>query len=610
MKSKIFTLFAAMLLFGAKAMAQIEGEDPKNRTEFESNGIHYIFLDNGYYGTEGLCVWVTSTAGWSWADDEVNTYSGDIVIPSTVNYNGVEYPVVGLYKSAFKGCTINSLTLSEGVKYILPYNFGNCFEETHIKAIYLPSTFTIKGEKLFLNEVNGCRVFYGCIGLEIIKVAEGNPEFDSRENCNALIETATNTLWDGCDSTVIPSSVETIGAMAFMGSGIEECIIPEGVKKVEGSAFGQCSNLKKVTFPQSTEVVIGTTLFVECTSLTTVEIPQTALIRSGEGYETTGEETGSKVIASSMFKGCTSLKDFIIPENVTRINTGAFNGCSRLESVTIPSSVANIGGLAFNRCESLNSVILLGEVPPTVASSSFKDLYEQVTLTVPEGCKELYKSTEGWNQFATILEQGETPEQTQITAISELSNTVLYAVSQPNHSKGATSWAVQEDGQALKSNHDLGLSVYGADARQQFAFVSNDDGTTLYLYHAAEAKFVGKDGSLSDKPVDAIQFKAGAYDNTFVAYFDGAHYINVGGSRQMIIDGWNTADGGNSCVITPVGEFDPTEALALIKAFETGVEMTTDNGQQTTVIYDLQGRRVEKVVKGIYIINGKKVVIK
>ena len=182
---------------------------------------------------------------------------------------------------------------------------------------------------------------------------------------------------------------------------------------------------------------------------------------------------------------------------------------------------------------------------------------------------------------------------TGITAISELSNTVLYAVSQPNHSKGATSWAVQEGGQALKSSYDLGLSVDGEDARQQFAFVSNDGGTTLYLYHAAEAKFVAKDGSLGSKPVDAIQFKAGAYDNTFVAYFDDAHYINVGGSSQMIIDSWNIADGGNSCVIVPVGEFDPTEALKAFESEDTGIENPEFNNQKSELIYDLTARLLE-----------------
>ena len=120
--------------------------------------------------------------------------------------------------------------------------------------------------------------------------------------------------------------------------------------------------------------------------------------------------------------------------------------------------------------------------------------------------------------------------------------------------------------------------------------MSNEGGTTLYLYHAAEAKFVAKDGSLVDKPVDAIQFMASAYGNTFVAYFDGAHYINVGGSREMIINAWSTADGGNSCVIVPVGEFDPTEVLKAFESDDTGIDHSEFSNQKTTVIYDLLGR--------------------
>ena len=109
--------------------------------------------------------------------------------------------------------------------------------------------------------------------------------------------------------------------------------------------------------------------------------------------------------------------------------------------------------------------------------------------------------------------------------------------------------------------------------------------------------------------MDAILFKTGAYANTFVAYFDFSHNINVGGIRQMTIDNWDDPDGGNSCVITPVGEFDPTEAL---KAFnnDTSIDNSEFIIQNSELIYDLQGRRVENPTKGIYIVNGRKVVIK
>ena len=383
---------------------------PEVRTEFEVNGIHYVFLEN-YYGEEGLSVWVTSTGGYVLSDDEENTYSGDITIPGVVTYGNVQYPVVGIRSEAFAKCTINSLTLAEGVKYLVPYNYGTCFgydNTTKIKEVYLPSTFTISRKDAFVNEANGLRFFPGDMGLEKIVIADENPEFDSRNNCNAIIETATNTLWDGCKGTVIPSSVETIGAMAFFGSDIEECIIPEGVKKIQGNAFVQCANLQKVVIPTSVDEVVGSELFLGCTNLKTVEIPQTTLIRSAIGYEGDGEASGTKAIPASMFSGCSSLQEFVIPNDVVYIGAGAFRNCQSLSSITIPSGVTTIGGLAFRSCEGLRSVTLLSQVPPTVKESSFMNLYEQITLNVPEGAEEAYKQHEVWGKF--FKEEEDEPE--------------------------------------------------------------------------------------------------------------------------------------------------------------------------------------------------------
>lgn len=196
-----------------------------------------------------------------------------------------------------------------------------------------------------------------------------------------------------------------------------------------------------------------------------------------------------------------------------------------------------------------------------------------------------------------------------ITSLSELSNEKLYYIVQPHHSKGTTSWAEATGTTALKSNVDLGIADDSKDAQQQFAIVSNDNGETYYLYHAAEKKFVGKDGTLGERPTDAVAFKAGDFDNTFVVYFDASHYINVGGSRQMVIDDWDTPDGGNSCLIVPVGDFDPKDALdAIITTGICDVPFGTDSD---AVVYDLQGRRVHNVTKGgVYVVNGKKTVVR
>ena len=196
-----------------------------------------------------------------------------------------------------------------------------------------------------------------------------------------------------------------------------------------------------------------------------------------------------------------------------------------------------------------------------------------------------------------------------ITSLDELSNSKAYYVKQPQRASG-TSWAVETGAEALKSNADLGIGVSCKDNRQHFAFLTNNEGGTYYLYHVAEAKFVAKDGSLSTQPVDAVYFTDGQFENTFVVYFDTDHYINVGGSSQMVIDGWNTPDEGNSCTLTPVADFDATAALAAIEALETGVEKSEIRNEKSEMIYDLTGRRVEKMEKGIYIVGGKKVMIK
>ena len=167
-----------------------------------------------------------------------------------------------------------------------------------------------------------------------------------------------------------------------------------------------------------------------------------------------------------------------------------------------------------------------------------------------------------------------------VASIAQLSNNQLYHISQPNHAGGLTAWAVAEGGNALKSTSDLDIAPAKTDARQQFAFISNDNGATHYLYHAAEKKFVNKDGSLTDAPADAIHFEGGAYDTTFVAYFDAAHYINVGGSKELVINDYNTPDGGNSCAIYPAGVFSPKEALAKFPATKV-IDLTLSQSEAT-----------------------------
>ena len=173
----------------------------------------------------------------------------------------------------------------------------------------------------------------------------------------------------------------------------------------------------------------------------------------------------------------------------------------------------------------------------------------------------------------------------QITDVSQLDNETFYFVSQPHHAEGATSWAIAEGGTALKSNVELGLESDEADPRQQFSFISNDGGATYYLYHPAEDKYVNRDGSLSTTPQHQIYFKAGKFDATFIVYFGSRYYINVNGERKVIINSWSTADGGNSCQITPAPQGDPNKQYTVTFYGWDGAVLKTEtvtNGQPAT----------------------------
>ena len=175
----------------------------------------------------------------------------------------------------------------------------------------------------------GSQSFSWCENLESIVVAPQNAIYNSDDGCNAIIETKTNTLIQGCKNTKIPSSVTSIGAAAFCGcSCLTSIEIPSGVTSVGPGAFNDCSGLTSIKLPLGV-TSIGDGTFYNCSSLTSIEIPSSVTI-----------------IDYNAFCGCSSLTSIKLPSGVTSIGPLAFY-CSGLTSIEIPSSVTHIEDYAF-----------------------------------------------------------------------------------------------------------------------------------------------------------------------------------------------------------------------------------------------------------------------
>ena len=361
---------------------------------------------------------------------EGNNYSGPITISGYAITGGVMFQVVGIGNNAFFGSSITSISLPNSVKTIGYNAFWACygltsidFGSTAITTIYsdafgycgnltsvtLPSTVTL---------ING-NPFRGCSALDYLYISgDRYKAWDSNGyNCNAIIDTETNTLVSGCKNTTIPDDVTTIGYEAFNGcSSLTNITIPNSVTTIEYAAFEECSGLTSITIPASV-TSIGYRTFVGCNELTSITVEEgnavydsregcNAIIatETGEliaGCSTTVIPSGVTRIGEAAFSGQYHLNSIVIPEGVTSIGYWAFCNSS-LSEVTLPISLTYIDNYAFTSTN-LTTINLNCATPPTMEQDAFYDEQKSnITLNVPIGCASLYTSADQWSNFATV----------------------------------------------------------------------------------------------------------------------------------------------------------------------------------------------------------------
>ena len=416
-----------------------------------------------------------------------NNYNGNVNIPEEVSYNNKSLKVTSIGKESFRNCSdLLSVTIPNSITSIGEMAFFGC---SSLSSIAIPNSVTTIGEKAFMdcgsltsvtlpnnltnieygifarcgslssvvipNSVTniGGAAFYGCrlnsvsipnsvtsIGgdafqncsLSSIIVEKDNERYDSRDDCNAIIESETNTLIIGCNNTTIPTSVTRIGGNAFNGcSGLTSLDIPNSVTKINGNAFEGCG-LTYIEIPSSITTIEGGT-FINCSSLTSLSIPNSVTSIGDYAFEdcsslksviipnsvtslgevifnrcsnlTSVTLSNSLTSISRTFLYCSSLESITLPNSITSIGDYTFYECNNLKSVTLGENISSIGQEAFATCYSLKDVYCYAENVPMADYNSFNSSYinTNTTLHVPANAIQRYEAGYPWYDFKSIV---------------------------------------------------------------------------------------------------------------------------------------------------------------------------------------------------------------
>lgn len=412
----------------------------------------------------------------------IETYANKLVI--ACNYSEIPPSVTEIGERAFSGCELlrnivlpdtistirerafsdckllQGMVLPDSIKTIESYAFERC---KTLKSIVLSNSLTSIKEGTFYecSSLQGITIpdnvetiaqdaFFGCkslrsilipksvisidsdafslsgyyaedpIALERVVVDKNNKVYDSREECNAIIETAKNKLLVGSSgTTIIPDSIQTIGNYAFSGCELLKRIeIPSSVTSIEECAFSSCSLLESIIIPTSV-TTIGENAFKGCASLKVISIPTSVTTIGNFAFdgcislERINLPNTISILGAYVFRGCKNLINVALPRSVTRIFEGTFSGCTKLSFLTIPQGIISIGKRAFQYCSSLKNISIPDSVRiiendafygcsslenikipnriTTIGKNAFKDCssIKKVTLPSTIDCSEL-----------------------------------------------------------------------------------------------------------------------------------------------------------------------------------------------------------------------------
>ena len=355
---------------------------PKNLTSLGSDVFTRCPLDhitveagNSTYDSRDNCNAIIRTA-----DGVLLKGSNNTVIPYGVttigqyafslckklNISTVPSSVTAIHEYAFDMCdNITTFTIPESVKELRNNVFDYC---NNLETVYLPASLT----EIKPSSLGDIRLFAYCPKLHTLVVDEANPVYDSRDNCNAIIITATNELIEGIPTSIIPDGVVKIGYDAFSGkTPLKSVNIPSSVEFINEFAFYSNDSLRSITF---------------------------------------SEPSALKAIGSMSFAYNKQLEELLFPDGLDSITNYAAQSCPLLKRVVLPSTVKYIGAGCFSYCNEIHAFYSKIKEPTEVVyggtngNSIASNVLQNATLYVPKGSADKYRAIADWQVFPNIVE--------------------------------------------------------------------------------------------------------------------------------------------------------------------------------------------------------------
>ncbi|MBR1520914.1 MAG: leucine-rich repeat protein [Bacteroidaceae bacterium] len=515
-----------------------------NAYDVEVNGIYYTLWKSN------------KTASVTYVPTEGNAYAGDIIIPKEIIANDVTYLVTTIGINAFKGCSdLTSVTIPESVTSIDAAAFEGCSGLTSI---------TIQAETPPSVDAGGLGVsqkvlLYVQKGLQsIYESADGWKKFTVVEPYYVLTymvdDEVYKTMEMGYGESITSIDKPAKEGYTFSGWKGISVKIANGVKRIGGAAFEDCVNMLSIDIPNSV-TVIEAAAFSGCESLAALLIPE-----------------GVTELGVYFAEYCESLTSIEIPASVTIIDDFAFRDCRNLKTLTIPNSVEYIGTEAFSGCGELTDVYCYAEKVPTTESDAFADCYiDYETLHVPEEALGKYKAREPWKQFGYIVPIEEAP---QTYTLTYMLDGILYKKYELE--KGAKIKTEDEpvkEGYTFSGWSEIPATMPANDVTVTGTFIVNSYTLTYMVDDEVYKTYTVEYGATVEE--EAAPEKEG-----------------------YIFSGWSETLGTMPAHdVTITGNFTFVDGIAGV-----GMDDKTDG------IYTLDGRKIEKLQKGVNIIrNGKEV---